>query len=156
MKGNKKVIDQLNFLLIGELTSMDLYFLHSKMYQDWGHTKLHERIAHEMTDETDHAGRLMERIIFLGGMPDLTKRDKYDIKTDVKSMLEQSLEFEYDVAKNLKIAIKICEEESDFVSRQLLKDLLVDTEDDHIDWLETQLGLIERLGIKNYLQTMSL
>ena len=125
MKGSQKIIDKLNFLLIGELTSMDLYFLHSKIYADMGLTKLHERIAHEMTDEIDHAGRIIDRILFLEGKPDLSKRDAYDYHTDVEKMLKQSLVFEYDVAKNLKEVMTLCEQEKDYVTRELLSELLV-------------------------------
>lgn len=153
MKGSQKVIDQLNFLLTGELTSMDLYFLHSRMYKDWGLGKLYERIDHEMDDEKHHASLLIERVIFLEGTPCLTKRDKFDIETSLEDMLKQSLKFEYEVAANLKAAIRVCEEEDDFVSRDMLKKLLVDTEEDHIDWLETQIDLIERIGIANYTQS---
>jgi len=155
MKGSQKVIDQLNFLLTGEMTSMDLYFLHSRMYKDWGFGKLYDRINHEMDDEKEHASMLIERIIFLGGAPCLSKRDAYEVHDNVTDMLKQSLEFEYDVAKNLKAAIRVCESEDDFVSRDILKKLLVDTEDDHIDWLETQIGLIEKIGLANYLQSQA-
>lgn len=155
MKGSQKVIDQLNFLLTGEMTSMDLYFLHSRMYKDWGLGKLYERIDHEMDDEKIHASLLIERIVFLQGVPCISKRDSYEIMTNVTDMLKQSLDFEYDVAKNLKAAIRVCESESDFVSRDILKQLLIDTEEDHIDWLETQLDLINRIGLENYLQSQS-
>jgi bacterioferritin len=155
MKGSKKVIDQLNFLLIGELTSADLYLLHSNLYHDWGFTKLHERIAHEMQDEINHSNQLIERINFLEGSADVSKRDEFEVLDNVEDMLKQSLKFEYDVAANLKKAIKICEEENDFVSRDILLVLLSDTENDHINWLEIQLKLIKTLGLGNYLQTVS-
>jgi len=153
MKGSQKVIDQLNFLLTGEMTSMDLYFLHSRMYKDWGLGKLYDRIDHEMEDEKHHASLLIERIIFLGGTPNISKRDAYEIHTTVPDMLKQSLDFEYDVAANLKKAIRVCETEDDFVSRDILKQLLVDTEDDHIDWLETQVDLVDKIGLANYIQS---
>ncbi len=155
MKGNKKIISALNDLLTGELTAADLYLLHSRMYDDMGYAKLHERIAHEMTDEIDHSSQLINRILFLEGVPVVGPRDKFEIKSNVKDMLTQSLECEYDVVKNLKTVIKLCEQEMDFVSREMLQTLLSDTENDHIYWLETQLKLIDSTGLENYLQSVS-
>jgi len=153
MKGDKKVINQLNKLLAGELTAMDHYFVHSRMYEDWGLSKLHERVAHEMEDETQHASSLIERILFLEGTPDLSKRDPLAIGKDVPAMLKNDLELEMAVVGALKKAIAICEEEQDYQSREILEAMLKDTEEDHTYWLEKQLGLIKKVGLQNYLQS---
>ena len=154
MKGNKKVIKHLNDLLAGELTAIDQYFIHSRMYEDWGYNELFERISHEHEEETEHATLLIQRILFLEGTPDLATR-KPDIKVgkNVPKMLKNDLELEYLVVDHLREVIAICEEEQDFETREILEVLLNDTEEDHTYWLEQQLGLIERIGIKNYLQS---
>ena len=153
MKGNQRVIDALNGLLAMELAAMDQYFIHSRMYDDWGLHKLFERIDHEFDDEKGHAAALIERMLFLEGIPNMTKRDGFKVGTDVPSMLESDLRVEYEVAQRLKDAIKLCEEEQDYVSREILEKLLEDTEDDHAYWLEKQLGLIKKIGLQNYLQS---
>lgn len=153
MKGNQRVIDALNGLLAMELAAMDQYFIHSRMYDDWGLHKLYERIDHEFDDEKGHAAALIERMLFLEGTPDMTTRDGFKVGTDVPSMLESDLRVEYAVDKKLKDAIKVCEEEQDYVSREILEKLLEDTEEDHAYWLEKQLGLIKRIGLQNYLQS---
>jgi len=153
MKGNQRVIDALNGLLAMELAAMDQYFIHSRMYDDWGLHKLFERIDHEFDDEKGHAAALIERMLFLEGIPDMTRRDGFKVGTDVPSMLESDLRVEYEVAQRLKDAIKLCEEEQDYVSREILEKLLEDTEDDHAYWLEKQLGLIKKIGLQNYLQS---
>jgi bacterioferritin len=153
MQGKKIIIDQLNALLAFELAAMDQYFIHSQMYQDWGFTKLYERIAHEFDDEKGHATKLIERMLFLEGTPNMVDRDGLMIGTDVPSMLESDLRVEYAVAKALKNAMSICETEQDYVTRDILLVLLDDTEMDHAHWLEQQLGLVKRLGLSNYLQS---
>jgi bacterioferritin len=153
MKGNKKVIDTLNELLAGELTAMDQYFIHSRMYQDWGLNKLYERIDHEFDDEKGHAAALIERILFLEGTPDMTQRAGLKIGKKVPQMLKNDLQLEYDVDKALKSAIKLCEEQKDYQSRAILVQMLADTEQDHAYWLEKQLGLIDKIGLENYLQS---
>lgn len=153
MKGNQRVIDALNGLLAMELAAMDQYFIHSRMYDDWGLHKLFERIDHEFDDEKGHAAALIERMLFLEGTPDMTKRDGFQVGTDVPSMLESDLRVEYAVDQKLKDAIKICEEEQDYQSREILEKLLEDTEEDHAYWLEKQLGLIKLIGLPNYLQS---
>ncbi|MGF1732831.1 bacterioferritin [Photobacterium kasasachensis] len=153
MKGNSKIIGTLNALLAGELTAMDQYFIHSRMYQDWGLEKLYERIDHEFDDEKGHASRLIERILFLEGTPDMTKREDLKIGKDVPEMLDNDLQLEYSVDKALKAAIKVCEEEQDYQSREILEVMLADTEEDHAYWLEKQLGLIKKVGLQNYLQS---
>ncbi|WP_445395812.1 bacterioferritin [Zobellella sp. An-6] len=153
MKGNKKVIDTLNELLAGELTAMDQYFIHSRMYQDWGLNKLYERIDHEFDDEKGHAAALIERILFLEGIPDMTQRAGLKVGKDVPQMLKNDLQLEYDVDKALKSAIKLCEDQKDYQSREILEQMLADTEQDHAYWLEKQLGLIDKVGLQNYLQS---
>jgi bacterioferritin len=153
MKGNTKVIDAFNELLVGELTAMDQYFTHSRMFKDWGLEKLYERIDHEFDDEKGHAASLIERILFLEGTPDLSKRADRKIGKDVPEMLANDLQLEYSVDKALKAAISLCEAEQDYQSRNILEQLLADTEEDHSYWLEKQLGLIKKVGLENYLQS---
>jgi len=154
MKGNPKVIDILNSLLASELSAMDQYFIHSRMYEDWGLTKLYERIGHEMEDETGHADALIKRILFLEGLPNLTVREPIQIGRTVPEMLQKDLDLEYSVVKALKAAIAICEQEQDYETRVILVKQLEDTELDHTYWLEQQLGLIDKMGLENYLQAM--
>ncbi|WP_395343237.1 bacterioferritin [Ningiella sp. W23] len=153
MQGNDKVIAGLNSLLGYELAAMDQYFIHSQMYQDWGLNKLYERIAHEFDDEKGHATKLIDRMLFLGGTPDMQTRTGLQIGKEVPDMLESDLRVEYEVAAKLKEVIAICEGANDYVSRDMLIVLLDDTEMDHAHWLEQQLGLIKRLGLQNYLQS---
>lgn len=153
MKGNQTVIDMLNRLLANELTAMDQYFIHSEMYRDWGLNKLYERIAHEFEDEKGHATKLIERILFLEGTPDMVTRDPLKVGKDVPEMLKNDLDVEYQVGAELKKAIALCEQESDFQTREILEELLTDTEEDHTFWLEQQLRLINMVGLPNYLQS---
>ncbi len=152
MKGNKKIISALNRLLANELTAMDQYFIHAEMYRDWGLSELHERIAHEFEDEKGHAAKLIERILFLEGRPDMVTRDPLRVGKDVPAMLKNDLAVEYAVGTELKNAIALCEKEADYQSRAILQGLLTDTEEDHTFWLEQQLGLIDKIGLANYLQ----
>lgn len=153
MKGNKKVIKQLQKLLRSELAARDQYFTHSRMYDDWGLHKLYERLNHEMEEETEHADALIKRILFLEGTPDLSEQDGLRIGKTVPEMLKSDLELEYEVDKALKEAIAVCEQEQDYQSREILEPILADTEEDHAYWLEKQLGLIDKIGLKNYLQS---
>ncbi|WP_347257566.1 bacterioferritin [Methylocaldum sp.] len=153
MKGNADVIARLNHLLIGELTSIDQYLIHSRMYKDWGFNRLYERIHHELQEEQSHADRLINRILFLEGVPDLSKRNALQIGQDVPGMLKNDLTLEYKVIDELKEAMAFCESVGDYVTRDILLTLLKDTEEDHAYWLEVQLGLIEKIGLQNYLQT---
>ena len=143
----------MNGLLAAELTAMDQYFIHSRMYADWGFEKLYERLAHEFEDEKGHAAALIERILFLGGTPDLSTREALKVGNDVPGMLKNDLALEISVADALKDAISLCEKERDYQTREILNKLLEDTEMDHAYWLEKQLGLIEKLGLENYLQS---
>ncbi|ABO24738.1 bacterioferritin [Shewanella loihica] len=153
MKGNQEVIDTLNKLLTGELSAMDQYFVHGLMYEDWGLNELHERISHESDDEREHAKKLVQRILFLEGTPDVASREALNIGKDPQEMLQNDLNYEYQVAANLREAIALCEEKQDYVSRELLEVLLEETESDHMYWLEKQLGLIDKIGLQNYLQS---
>ena len=153
MQGKQLVIDQLNKQLTLELTSMDQYLAHSKIYEDWGINKLHEKLSHEYEEELGHAKRLAERILFLEGHADTVSREKVNIGTNVKEMLSNDLDAERIVAESLRKIIGICEQEQDYISRTILEDLLDDTEMDHIYWLEQHLGLIDKIGLQNYIQS---
>lgn len=153
MKGTKKVLTELNKLLALELAAIDQYFIHARMYEDWGLEKLFERINHESEDERLHASLLIGRILFLEGIPDMSTRTGLNIGKDVPDMLENDLQLEYTDAKALKDAIKICETEKDYQTREILEKLLQDTEEDHTYWLEQQLELIKKIGLPNYLQS---
>ena len=153
MKGNQLVIGHLNKQLTLELTSMDQYLAHSKMYEDWGINKLHEKLSHEYEEELGHAKRLAERILALEGKADTASRESINVGANVKEMLENDLEAERTVAASLRKIIGICEKERDYVSREILVDLLDDTEMDHIYWLEQHLGLIDKVGLQNYIQS---
>ncbi|MBE0482750.1 MAG: bacterioferritin [Bacterioplanes sp.] len=153
MKGNAQVIEKLNDLLAGELSAMDQYFIHSRMYDDWGLKKLFERIDHEFEDEKQHASQLIERILFLGGTPNMVARVPLNIGNDVPSMLTSDLALEYKVIDDLRDVMALCEQVQDYQTREMLQVLLTDTENDHTYWLEQQLGLIEKIGLPNYLQS---
>lgn len=152
MQGQTQVVEYFIELLRGELAARDQYFLHSRMYQDFGFNKLFERINHEMEEETQHADALLQRILFLGGTPDM-RPDPIQPGTDLPSMLRSDLDLEYKVRAALAKGIEICEANSDFVSRDILLAQLKDTEEDHAYWLEQQLRLIERIGLANYQQS---
>ena len=149
MKGDKKVIEFLNKALGNELVAINQYFLHSRMFKDWGLKALADKEYEESIDEMKHADMLIERILFLEGLPNLQKLDKLLIGQHTKEMLECDLKIEQKAVPELKEGIKHCESVADYVSRDLLQHIL-ESEEEHIDWLETQLGLIERVGIQNY------
>lgn len=153
MEGNNQVIVRLNTLLAGELTAIDQYFIHSRMYENWGFSKLFERIAHEVQDETAHATALIQRVLFLGGTPDLSTREPLHVGKSVPEMLQNDLAVELQVITALRDVMNFCEQTQDYVTREILLVMLKDTEDDHTHWLEQQLGLIERIGLQNYLQS---
>ena len=153
MNGEKPVIDYLNQLLAGELMARDQYFIHSRMYREFGYNKLFEHFNHEMEEETQHADALITRILMLGGTPTM-QPEKLNVGKDVKSMLQADLAVELSVREALKQGIVLCEKNLDFVSRDLLLAQLKDTEEDHAHWLEQQLALIEAMGLQNYLQSM--
>lgn len=151
MKGDQKVIALLNQALGNELIAINQYFLHAKMYKDWGMTNLAEHEYHESIDEMKHADALVDRILFLEGFPNLQDLGALRIGEDTKEMLECDLALEMDAVPDLREGIRYCEEIKDFVSRDLFNSIL-ESEEEHIDWLETQLGLIEKMGIENYIQ----
>lgn len=153
MQGKPVINDALNHLLSYELAAMDQYFIHAQMYEDWGYMKLFERINHEFDDEKGHATKLIQRMLFLEGQPDMVTRTGYQLGYNVPDMLASDLRVEYEVAEQLRVTIALCEKERDYVTRDMLMVLLDDTEMDHAHWLEQQLGLIKSLGLEIYLQT---
>ncbi|MWV12004.1 bacterioferritin [Pseudomonas sp. R-28-1W-6] len=154
MQGQAEVIEYLKDLLRGELAARDQYFLHSRMYQDWGFDKLYERLNHEMQEETEHADALLKRILFLEATPDMTPK-AIQPGASVPDMLRADLRLEYEVREALSKGITLCELHQDYVSRDILALQLKDTEEDHAYWLEQQLGLIDRVGLQNYLQSQA-
>ncbi|MGD8862233.1 MAG: bacterioferritin [Myxococcales bacterium] len=150
MKGHPDVIRSLNALLTHELSAVDQYVVQSLMLEDWGYTQLHERIAHEADDERGHVARLVQRILYLEGQPDVSTRAPLKIGENVKEMFEHDLAYEAEVAALLNDAIALCRDKSDNGTRALLEEILNDTERDHILWLQTQLRLIEDLGLAAY------
>lgn len=152
MQGNQAVVDYLNMLLGGELAARDQYFVHSRMYEDWGLPRLYERIDHEMQEEATHADAILKRLLFLGAKPNM-RSDEVQVGQDVVEALKIDLALEYAVRERLAKGIALCEQHGDYVTRDILLAQMKDTEEDHTRWLEQQLGLIEKIGLQNYLQS---
>ncbi|SMF23503.1 bacterioferritin [Tistlia consotensis] len=150
MKGDKKVIEFLNKVLRNELTAINQYFLHARMLQDWGVSELGKKEYEESVDEMKHADALVKRILFLEGLPNLQDLDKLLIGESVQEILECDLKLERKAMPDLRDAIQYCEEVRDYGSRELFEDIL-ESEEEHIDWLETQLGLVEKMGIAHFI-----
>lgn len=151
MKGDKKVIELLNKVLGNELVAINQYFLHAKMYKDWGLKNLYEHEYHESIDEMKHADALTERVLFLEGLPNLQDLGALRIGENTREMLEADLSLELDAIPDLKEGIQYCEQIGDYVTRDLFKNIL-ESEEDHVDWLETQLSLIDKMSIENFHQ----
>ena len=154
MKGDTQILEALNKALYNELIAINQYLLHSRMLKNWGVTKLAEYEYKESLEEMQHADMLIERILFLEGLPNVQDLGRLLIGEDVKEMLECDLQLEEQAIPALKTGIALCEKKADFVSRQLLEDILK-SEEHHVDWLEEQFDMIKRMGLENYVQLQS-
>lgn len=152
MKGDKKVIQLLNKQLVNELTAINQYFLHARMYDNWGFTRLGKHEYNESIEEMKHADLLIKRVLMLEGLPNLQALNKLQIGENVPEALNGDLQLEKGSLVDLKAGITYCESVSDYISREILEDILDDTEG-HIDYLETQLELIDKISLHNYLQS---
>ena len=152
MRGDAKVTEHLNRVLRFELTAINQYFLHARMFKNWGLHKLAEHEYHESIDEMKHADRLVSRLLFLDGLPNLQDLGRLRIGENTTEILKADLALENDAIPELRAAIGVCEACADFVSRELFVEILA-AEEEHVDWLETQLALIDRVGLENYQQS---
>lgn len=149
MKGNDKVIQTLNDVLTAELTSINQYFIHAKMCQNWGYTKLAKKIRDESIDEMKHADKLIERILFLEGVPNVQRLNKINVGETVREQFELDLKLELDAISRFNAGVALARDVGDNASRELLERMLI-SEEEHTDWLETQLSLISQLGEPMY------
>jgi bacterioferritin len=152
MKGSQAIIDALNSVLTKELTAINQYFLHARMLQNWGLEKLGRLEYKASIDEMKHADELIKRILFLEGLPNLQKIDRIRIGQTVEEVMDADLQVENEAIPHLKTCIKLAEAESDYVTRDLFLHIL-ESEEEHVDWLETQVGLVKQVGIQNYIQS---
>lgn len=150
MKGSAKVIDLLNEVLTAELTAINQYFIHAKMCKNWGYDRLASKIRAESIDEMKHADDLIERILFLDGVPNVQRYGKVNVGETVKEQFELDLKLEQEAITRLRDFVVVCREEKDEASRDMLEHILI-SEEEHLDWLETQLELMQQVGEQNYL-----
>ena len=152
MKGDKEIIEALNCVLANELTAINQYFLHARMLEDWGLEKLGKLEYDASIDEMKHADQIIKRILFLEGLPNLQKLNRLKIGQNIEELIAADLEVEYKAVPELREFIGLCEKKQDYVTRDILKGIL-DSEEEHIDWLETMQGLIEKVGVQNFIQS---
>lgn len=153
MKTKANILSALNGILTFELTSINQYFLHARMYKNWGLEELNEKEYKKSIKDMKQADDLIERILFLEGLPNLQKLDKLRIGENTQEMMQCDLDLQMAQLDALRDAIELCEKESDYVSRELLEDIL-EYEEEHVDWIETQQFLIDNAGVQNYLESM--
>lgn len=150
MKGSATVIDMLNDVLTAELTAVNQYFIHAKMCKNWGFTRLAKHIREESIDEMKHADELIERILFLDGVPNVQRIGKVSVGENVPEQLDLDLKMEYEAVERFRKGVRTCRDEGDVTSADLLEKMLA-SEENHVDWLETQIQLIDQIGVKHYL-----
>jgi bacterioferritin len=150
MQGSEKVLDALNDILTAELTAINQYFIHAKMCKDWGYGTLASKLREESIDEMKHADEVIDRILFLDGIPNVQRYNKISVGETVPEQFELDLQMEYSAVDRFRKAVKLCRDESDEASADMLEHMLV-SEEEHVDWIETQRTLIDQVGLQNYL-----
>ncbi len=150
VKAGKEIVDLLNEVLTGELTAINQYFLHAKMFENWGYRRLYEKVYHESIDEMKHADVLIERILYLDGVPNVQRLGRVRIGENPEEMLKADMALEQEAIPRLNDGIALCRETGDNGTRHLLEEILV-SEEEHLDWIEAQLHLIQEVGLQNYL-----